>query len=167
MFSKIHCSFFVALFIFFVAEGCRRLPPPPEGLPQLYPCKITVTFGGEIVEDVTVSLISSDPTFKWKSGGKTDKNGVAELRTSFAYPGVPEGTFTVAFAKTKNGPGGDTIEEMTPISIIPLKYSASQSKQTVEIKRGKNEFSFTLDKGEERLPIPQGNIQIEIKRLKR
>jgi hypothetical protein len=120
-----------------------------------------VTFGGEKIEGVTVSLVSNDPNFKWRSGGKTDKDGIAELRTSFAYSGVPEGTFTIAFFKTKDAPGGNTLEEMTPISLIPLKYSADQSKEIVEIKPSKNEFSFVLDGGEERLPLPQGNIQIK------
>jgi hypothetical protein len=160
MFRIVYYSLLILL-ICFVVQGCRRLPPPPEGLPQLYPCKISVTFGGEKIEGVTVSLVSKDPNFKWRSGGKTDKNGVAELRTSFAYLGVPEGIFTVAFSKTKDGPGGNTLEEMALISLIPLKYSAEQSKETVEIKSGKNEFSFTLEGGEERLPSPKGNILIK------
>jgi hypothetical protein len=150
------------LLVCFVGQSCRRLPPPPEGLPQLYPCKISVTFGGEKIEDVTVSLVPKDPNVKWRSGGKTDENGVAELRTSFAYKGAPEGVFTVAFSKTKDGPGGNTLEEMAMISLIPLKYSAGQSKETVEIKSsGKNEFSFELEGGEERLPSPKGNILIK------
>ncbi|MDR2705886.1 MAG: hypothetical protein LBC02_08935 [Planctomycetaceae bacterium] len=160
MFRVFYYSLLI-LSICFVVDSCRRLPPSPEGLPKLYPCKVSVTFGGEKIEGVTVSLVSKDPNFKWKSGGKTDKNGVAELRTSFAYPGAPEGIFTIAFFKIKDPPGGNTLEAMTPISLIPLKYSADQSKETVEIKSGKNEFSFTLEGGEERLPLPQGNIQIK------
>ncbi|MDR1483220.1 MAG: hypothetical protein LBT09_00190 [Planctomycetaceae bacterium] len=160
MFRVFYYSLLILL-ICFIADGCRRLPPPPEGLPKLYPCKVSVTFGGEKMEGVTVSLISKVPNFKWKSGGITDKNGVAELRTSFAYSGAPEGIFTVAFSKTQDPPGGNTLEAMTPTSLIPLKYSADQSKETVEIKPGKNEFSFTLDGGAERFPLPQGNIQIK------
>ncbi|MDR0611555.1 MAG: hypothetical protein LBG58_15715 [Planctomycetaceae bacterium] len=160
MFRVFYYSLLI-LSICFVAAGCRRLPPVPEGLPKLYPCKISVTFGGEKMENVTVSLVSKDPNFRWKSGGKTDKNGVAELRTSFAYPGVPEGIFTVSFSKTQDPPGGNTLEAMTPTSLIPLKYTADQSTETVEIKPGKNDFSFTLDGGKERFPLPEGNIRIK------
>jgi hypothetical protein len=149
------------LMIVFVLTGCKRLPPPPEGLPKLYPCKITVTFGGEIIENVSVSLISADPNDKWKSGGKTDQTGTAVLRTSFAYTGVPEGTFTVCFEKTRENQG-ETIAGMTPTSLIPLKYRAGQSKETVEIKPGNNEFTFTLDGGEEQFSVP--NIAVPFKR---
>jgi hypothetical protein len=156
MFRILYYSFLILL-ICFTANACRRLPPPPEGLPQLYPCKITVTFGGEKIEGVTVSLMPTDPSFKWKSGGKTNKDGVAELRTSFAYPGVPEGTFIVAFDKIEDS-YGDTIETTTPFSLFPLKYRPEQSTEVVEIKKGKNEFTFTLDGGKERLPIPKDAV---------
>ncbi|MDR0391003.1 MAG: hypothetical protein LBH59_03775 [Planctomycetaceae bacterium] len=135
--------------------GCKRLPPPPEGLPKLYPCKITVTFGGEAIEGVRISLVSTEPNYKWKSGGSTNKNGVAEMRTSFAYSGVPSGKFTIAFDKIEDS-FGDTVETMTPMSLIPLKYRPDKSTEIVEIKEGKNEFTFTLDGGKERLPVPKG-----------
>lgn len=137
------------------AGGCNRLPERPDGLPPLHPCQVTVTFGGEPKENVTVSLIAREPGVKWKAGGRTDKNGVVELRTSFAFPGAPEGRYTIAFSKTRESVG-NTIEEMTPVSVIPLKYGPKQSKETVEIKKGKNKFAFALEAGEERLPIPRG-----------
>jgi hypothetical protein len=149
------------LLLCFLAIGCNRLPPKPEGLPLLYPCKITVTFGGETIDGVRVSLVSTDPDCKWKSGGSTNKNGVAEIRTSFAYPGAPKGKFTIAFDKIEDC-FGNTLEEMTPISLIPLKYRPDKSTEIVEIKEGKNEFTFTLDGGKERLPIPKG-VKVESK----
>lgn len=151
----------VILLLYFLTTGCSRLPPAPEGLPKLYPCKIKVTFGGETIEGVRVSLISTDPNYKWKSGGSTNKKGVAEIQTSFAYPGVPKGRFTIAFDKIEDCLG-NTLEEMTPISLIPLKYRPDKSTEVVEIKEGKNEFTFTLDGGQERLPVPRG-LKVESK----
>lgn len=165
MFKSIYRFAIVILSLNFCVIGCNRLPPPPEGLPKLYPCKITVTFGGEIIEGINVSLKSSDPNFKWTSGGITDKNGVAEIRTAFAYPGAPEGNFIVSFNKVKEERGykknksdGTPIITLKPISVIPLKYIPGKSTETVEIKKGKNEFTFTLDGGQERLPMPQEDL---------
>jgi hypothetical protein len=156
MFQSLFSRVFVILLLCFFVTGCRRLPPVPDDLPQLYPCKITATFGGEAIEGVRISLISTESGYKWKSGGRTDKNGTAEIKTSFAYSGAPKGKFIVAFDKTEES-HGDTIEEMTPISLIPVKYRPDQSTEVVEINEGKNEFTLTLDGGKERLPVPKGN----------
>jgi hypothetical protein len=155
MFKFAYYCVITILFLCFLGTGCKKLPPPPEGLPKLYPCIITVTFGGEAIEGVRVSLTSAESNYKWKSGGSTDKNGVAEIRTSFAYPGAPRGKFILAFDKIEDCLG-NTLEEMTPISLIPLKYGLNKSAEIVEIKEGKNEFTFTLDGGKERLPLPKG-----------
>lgn len=142
----------VLLLVGLIAVGCRRLPPPPDGLPPLYPCKITVTFGGEAIEGVAVTLIPEDPAVKWRSGGRTDANGMVELKTSFAYSGVPEGSFRVGFDKTEDSVG-KTLEEMMPISLFPVKYRPERTKETIEVKPEKNEFVFILDGGRERLPV--------------
>ena len=148
------CRFVILLIVVSIFAGCRRLPPPPDGLPPLHPCKITVTFGGAAIEGVTVSLVSKEPGLKWKSGGMTNAKGVAELRTSFAYLGVPEGTFTVGFVKIMDQEAeARTMEEMASMSAIPIKYAPDKSEETVEIKKGKNEFTFNLDAGQERYPI--------------
>jgi 5-hydroxyisourate hydrolase-like protein (transthyretin family) len=142
--------------IFITTLGCSRLPEKPEGLPDLYPCKIVVTFDGQPIEGVNVSLRSTDVTdTKWRSGGKTDKNGVANLRTSFAFTGAPEGTFVIAFEKIESRVG-NTVEEMTPLSLIPLKYSIAQSNEIIEIKPNKNVYKFELDAGSEPWPNERG-----------
>ncbi|MDR1053646.1 MAG: hypothetical protein LBL39_05675 [Planctomycetaceae bacterium] len=130
--------------------GCKRLPPPPEGLPKLYPCKITVTFGGQVVEGVNISLASVDPNYKWKAGGRTDKNGVAEIRTSFAFSGAPLGQFKVGFDKIREE-GNENGSAVIYISFVPLKYSRSKTTEIIEIKEGKNEFNFNYDGGEEKV----------------
>ncbi|MBQ9372975.1 MAG: hypothetical protein IJM30_00940 [Thermoguttaceae bacterium] len=147
-----------ALVVFLAQSGCNRLPPKPEGLPELYPCVVTATFGGKPVEGVRVALTSTDPgSRKWRSGGATDAKGRCVVKTAFYYKGAPEGAFKISFAKTEEQLG-DTIEEMQPLSLIPIKYSPMKSTLTVEVKREKNEFSFELDGGEERFPIPKGSV---------
>lgn len=137
--------------------GCNRLPDRPEGLPPLYPCSITVKFGGESIEDITVSLLPEDSTCKWKSGGQTDKNGRVAVKTAFAFPGAPSGKYTVAFTKQEERIG-NTYEDMTPVSLIPRKYGPTRSQEKVEIVEGKNEFFFELDGGEEKLAVPKGSM---------
>lgn len=143
-----------------VLSGCKRLPPPPEGLPELHPCKIAVTFGGEAIEGVAVTLIPEDPAVKWRSGGRTDRDGVVELKTSFAYAGVPVGKYRVGFDKTEHNPAkqAKTVKDMTGFSVFPIKYRPDATQETIEVVPGKNEFVFTLDGGREQLPIPKVNV---------
>ena len=131
-----------------IETGCQRLPDPPEGFPQLYPCTITATFGGEAIEGVNVSMKSEDPTIKWQSGGKTDAKGIAKMKTSFAYDGVPIGKFVVSFEKLQQREG-NTIQDMASLSLIPLKYGPGKSKVIVEVKPEKTRFTFALDGGQE------------------
>ncbi|MDR1479628.1 MAG: hypothetical protein LBJ00_11880 [Planctomycetaceae bacterium] len=133
-----------------VGCSCRRLPPPPEGLPELHPCKITVTFGGQAFEGINVSLASVDPKNKWKAGGRTDQNGVAEIRTSFAFVGAPLGQFKVGFDKIREE-ATENSNAVIYISSIPLKYGRNKTTEIIEIKKGKNEFNFNYDNGEERI----------------
>jgi hypothetical protein len=142
--------------------GCRRLPDRPEDLPELHPCTITVTFGEKAIEGVSVSLTSAEPGYKWKAGGTTDDKGVVRIKTAFAFPGAPAGKFNVSFSKMEERVG-DTLEEMSPRSLIPLKYGPGKSEETVEVQPGKNNFSFTLDGGEEIFPVPKGAVPIPSK----
>jgi hypothetical protein len=153
-FIQVLAYFVVVIMLFSVLAtvgcSCRRLPPPPDGLPELHPCKITVTFGGQVIEGINVSLASIDPKNKWKAGGRTDKNGVAEMRTSFAFSGAPLGQFKASFDKIREEPieNGNAV---IYISFIPIKYGRNKTTEIIEIKEGKNEFTFTYDGGEERV----------------
>ena len=145
--------------IILICVGCRRLPDRPEDLPTLYPCEINVTFGGKTIEGVQVSLVSDSPELKkWRAGGVTDAEGNVVLKTSFCYEGVPEGTFVLSFSKSEERLG-NTLEEMTPLSLIPLKYTPGKSKMNVTIKPEENKLQFKLDGGEERFPVPKGARQ--------
>lgn len=140
----------------FCIVGCRRTPPRPEGLPELYPCEICATFDGKTIEGVQVALIpETSVSKKWRAGGATDEKGVAKMRTSFCYEGVPAGSYRLSFSKLQER-WGDELDEMTPLSSIPLKYGPEASEISVEIKSEKNRFSFDLDGGEELVPVPKG-----------
>lgn len=146
--------YFILLLFLSNVVGCSRLERP-NGLPELYPCSVTATFGGQIIENVSVQLKSVTPENKWQAGGKTDSQGVAILSTAVGFEGVPEGKYIVSFTKTETR-GGFTVAEMMPKSLIPLKYSPSKSKEVVEIKPEENVFAFSLDAGEEITPVRKG-----------
>jgi hypothetical protein len=125
----------------------------PEGMPDLHPCSITVTFGGNVVEGVKVSLTPVESHSMWQPSGMTDKNGTAKPSTSYGFNGVPAGMYNVTFSKIIH-----TADDSDPSipenkSLIPLKYRSDKFAEKVEIKPGeKNEFSYTLDAGEEFVP---------------
>ncbi|MDR2114847.1 MAG: hypothetical protein LBP87_00545, partial [Planctomycetaceae bacterium] len=57
------------------------------------------------LEGANVSLHSvTSGTQEWVSGGRTDANGVAEIRTNGRYDGVPAGKFKVLITKTETEP---------------------------------------------------------------
>jgi hypothetical protein len=136
--------------------GCSRLERP-NGLPELYPCSISATFGGQIIENVSVQLKPAAPENKWGAGGKTDAKGVAVMNTAVGFDGVPEGKYIISFTKTE-ARSGFTVAEMMPKSLIPLKYSPLKSKEAIEVKPEENVFTFALDAGEEITPPRRGAI---------
>ncbi|MDR1477991.1 MAG: hypothetical protein LBJ00_03525 [Planctomycetaceae bacterium] len=142
--------FWVEFFI-----GCSRLPPKPADLPELYSAKVTVTFGGKAIEGVNVSLRPTDKNIKWQASGYTDNNGIANLRTSFAFPGVPVGNFIISFDKKSSEASAENKSVVT--SEIPLKYSIGRSLETIEIKPEKNIFTFNLDAGTETITVDEPN----------
>ncbi|MDR0611002.1 MAG: hypothetical protein LBG58_12890 [Planctomycetaceae bacterium] len=124
----------------------------PEGMPELHPCSITVTFGGEVMEAVMVYLIPFESDTPWKPSGSTNKNGKVIPSTSYGFKGVPAGKYTVAFTRTVDNLDYNEMDPQSPRtrSLVPWKYSIGKSTETIEIKAGeKNVFSFALDAGEE------------------
>jgi len=127
-------------------SGCgQRVPDRPSGMPATIPCTLTVTFGGEKIEGVGVFLKPKDPSQPWYAGGKTDQNGKVVLKTSGYYTGVVPGEYAVSFQK--NGQA-ELDKQGMPIqtpSLIPLKYTASQSKETIVITNDKSVYVFDLE----------------------
>lgn len=141
-----------------ISASCARLPERPEDLPELYPTVIVATFGGQPVENVTVNMTPLDPALKkWKSGGQTDAEGKVVVKTGFYYEGAPQGEFKLSFQKLQERVG-DTLEDMQPLSLIPLKYGPTRTDLTITIapEKKKTEYRFELDGGEEIVPVPKG-----------
>ena len=140
------------------AVSCKRLPPRPEDLLELYPTTIEVTFGGEIVPDVSVIMTPTDAALKkWKSGGKTDEKGRCVVKTAFCYDGAPQGSYKLAFSKLEER-HGDELEDMQPLSLVPLKYLPMNSDLTIDVKPEKNNVKLELDGGQEIMPVPKGTV---------
>ncbi len=140
------------------AVSCKRLPSQPEDLPKLYPTTIEVTFGGEIVPDVSVIMTPTDAALKkWKSGGKTDEKGRCVVKTAFCYDGAPQGSYKLAFSKLEERIG-DELEDMQPLSLIPMKYLPQNTELTLDVKPEKNVVRLELDGGQEIFPVPKGTV---------
>lgn len=101
--------------------GCSE--PLPEGMPELYPAKITITQDGESLPGATVSLYPEDSALtRWPVGGVTDQNGTATLVTYGKYPGAPAGKFKVMVNKTVSE--GDPIPEPPAQNASPEERAA-------------------------------------------
>lgn len=81
--------------------GCSRGPKKPEGMPKLYPTEITVNSESGPVADAIVSLVPADGSrAQWSSGGRTNAQGMARVKTHGQFDGVPTGKYKVIVKKT-------------------------------------------------------------------
>jgi len=141
--------FVLVISVTFCCGSCRRLPDRPEGMPELTPCTIEVTFGGERLADVGVLLAPKNtgngtPTV-WPAGGKTDVNGKAVMKTAAHYTGVVPGEYVVSFEKYAPE---DMRRDGMPLPakpLVPLKYSQKQSKEIVTVVKTQAVYNFELD----------------------
>ena len=129
--------------------GCQHLPDRPEGMPELTPCTMEVTFGGEQLSDVGVLLKPKDAgnatSISWAAGGKTDHEGRAVMITAAHYRGVVPGEYVVSFEKyAPEEMRGDGMP-LPAKPLVPLKYSQKQSKETVTVTKSQNVYTFDLD----------------------
>ncbi len=153
--------------ILLVVPGCGD--SRPEGMPKLYPAKVTITQDGSPLADATVGFVSENSALtRWPAGGVTDANGIATIHTYGQYPGAPEGSFKVIVTKTINEgdpmptyPGGNaTPDQMREydralktgnfaiFQVVHKDYRiAKTSKLQADVKSsGANEFTFDIGK---------------------
>ncbi|MDR0610417.1 MAG: hypothetical protein LBG58_09935 [Planctomycetaceae bacterium] len=125
--------------------GCRK-PERPEGMPDLTPCIISVTFGGEKIEGVGVQLHSQhSSTNEWGSGGRTDVNGKAFLKTGAYFDGAVPGNYIISFqkfAEQELSPDGMALQSKP---LIPKKYLPGQSKEMITVTKEQKEYVFDLE----------------------
>ncbi|MDR2755286.1 MAG: hypothetical protein LBC20_06230 [Planctomycetaceae bacterium] len=139
---KLYFTTIIYLFVcILLLTGCHWGPKRPADLPELTPCTIFVTFGGEVMEGVGVMLIPEDKQVnKWSSGGKTNIEGKATMITSSVFKGVVPGNYIVSFKKS-----GQPVDMNEPPSLIPKKYMSGQSKETITVTKEQKEYVFELE----------------------
>ncbi len=137
---------FLVTLLIFVFVGCQRLPERPDGMPELTPCMISVTFGGERLSGVGVTLQPKDSTTnRWLAGGQTDADGRAVLKTAAHYKGVVPGEYSVMFQKFAEPELGKDGMPLPAKPLIPLKYSVGKTLEQITVTKDKAEYSFVLD----------------------
>ena len=128
--------------------GCKRLPDRPEGMPQLTPCTIEVTFGGERLADVGVLLRPTETgntTTAWPAGGKTDTEGKASMVTAAHYTGVVPGEYIVSFEKYAPEEMRRDGMPLPAKPLVPLRYSQRQSQETLTVTKNQAIYYFELE----------------------
>jgi hypothetical protein len=127
--------------IFMGSIGCQRLPKRPEGMPELVPCTVAVTFGGEKIEGVGIILHPKNKEeSNWAAGGQTDAKGKAVMKTAAYHDGVVPGEYIISFQKR------EIPEDMgTGRALIPLKYFPTNSSETIAVSKAQKEYVFALE----------------------
>jgi len=82
-------------------SGCAQ-EQKPDGLPDLYPCTLTLTQDGQPLAGATVQVLSADADGKWSAGGTTDEQGKVILVTYGKYQGVQAGKHKVVVSKQES-----------------------------------------------------------------
>lgn len=81
--------------------GCRKRYP--DGMPRLYPCRVTVLGEGKPVEGAIVMLIPESletQNLIWTPMATTDPNGLAVFYTNARYGGAPLGEYRIVVIKS-------------------------------------------------------------------
>jgi hypothetical protein len=144
---------------FFCLAGCGGGGEGAAERPETAPVKVTVNYKGAAVENATVTF-SPKPSQEGRAAfGKTDRSGVARLKTSADTEGVVPGEYNVAIIKVERQAGtvismddpaydgAESVKETPPKSLIPKKYSnAASSGLSSSVKAGQdNPFVFNLE----------------------
>jgi hypothetical protein len=121
----------------------------PKGFPKLHPVTLELVQGETPLTEATVSLYPMDASNQWSSGGFSDGEGRAVLRTHGGHNGVPEGKYRVAVVKAISDGIPATMDEpgtLATFSLIEKEYTLRQTTPLeVEVQAKKN--NFRLDVG--------------------
>ena len=138
-----------AILAILCTNGCQRLPDRPEGMPDLTPCTIEVTFGGERLADVGVLLkpkeVENNTPSGWSAGGKTNAEGKAIMMTAAHYTGVAPGEYVVSFEKYAPEEMRRDGMPLPAKPLVPLKYSQRQSQENITVTKSQTVYTFELD----------------------
>lgn len=131
--------------------------PLPEGMPKLQPTTITIIQDGKGLEDASVALIPEGSS-NFFGGGRTDANGVTQIRTHGKYDGLVPGKYKITVTKRYTTPSSVTIpdankdsagytkameliskEKLDSFDLVDPKFSTLKgSPEEIEIVAGKN-----------------------------
>ena len=167
-----HRLLLLILLILPFLSGCNQ-KVKPDGMPDLYPCSITITQGGTPLEGALVKLEPKQGgTIAWNSDGRTDAKGIAKIATGIDFNGVPEGEYIVRVSKTELSPS--ELAEYAPKN--PIEYDkwekAKRAEKRITYNLVKPEFndakmaphSITITKGKNEATFDVGEpIKEEIK----
>jgi len=81
--------------------GCHR-KKLPDGMPELLPLTLNVTYGSKPAEGVDLTFHSN--TVSYAVSGRTDADGKAQIVTNGEYKGVPAGDYKVTASKYEDTP---------------------------------------------------------------
>ena len=142
--------FSALLGVVFLVPGCQGRDAPPEGMPDLYPTSVTILQEGVPLAEASICLIPDEGTSPWSSGGSTDPNGVAVLRTHGKFPGVPAGSYRMTVSKIKMPPpvsadlsaldAPPRAEEPTYDLVAPEYAYPNQTSLRLEVRSGANRY---------------------------
>ena len=142
-------------------SGCQE-KKRPDGLPELFPCVITITQGGQPLNGARVFLVSESGNSEWTVSGNTDASGKAKISTHANYAGAPAGTFKVLVSKTEMSPSQFTepANNASPEERAEYANSISTEKR-IKYKLVKPEFddvkttplSITITKGKNKFRV--------------
>ena len=114
---------FAAILVLVATSACNQKKKPAD-MPQLFPCEITVVQDGKPLEGATVNLTADGTSLRFTVAAKTDKNGVAKIKTDIDWPGAPAGKYKVCISKVV----APEVDNTTPIPSDPVEYAAYQKK---------------------------------------
>ncbi|MDR1960352.1 MAG: hypothetical protein LBQ54_15175 [Planctomycetaceae bacterium] len=160
---KMGCVLTGLLILGFASCGGEKRP---EGMPDLYPAKVTIVQEGKPLEGGVVTLVNNDSSqSKWIVGGRTDAAGICHLTTQGKFKGVPAGKYKVLVTKSEKTES-ETAKQPVPADskaadeyyakirkeekyyeYVEEKYKlTSTSGLEMEITSGTNEQTFDVGK---------------------
>jgi len=157
-------KFLVLLTVTFCfCSGCAG-QKKPDGMPDLFPCQITITQNGTPLEGAAVIIFpKTGGSNGWNTTGLTNANGVAELMTHNDFKGAPAGEYVVMVTKTELSPSAvpdkaptDPVEyekwdmvkrseTRTTYRLVKAEFGvANLTPHSITVSQGKNEATFDV-----------------------
>ena len=147
--TKSLCFFLV---VFTLVSGCHRGPKKPEGLPPLFPLTITLTQDGAPLGSAMVLLVPESGSPRWGSGGFSDAQGKAVIKTHGDFPGAPAGKYKVTVMKQESDTNFEGQKPAMEGEVVgyylvdPLYESEQTTTLLVEVGSGTKEATFDVGK---------------------